>query len=120
MNEKENHWKTRKMLGTRKESNEKTIIKSGNAGKPMEKTRKMMEKQYYQDETKKFQNPSRKKFQKHFWTLFKNVPIWFFLAIFKYFLICIFIIVYFFNYLSFFDIFRYFFIIFSISFMNIY
>ena len=70
MNEKENHWKTRKMLGTRKDSNEKTIIKSGNAGKPMEKTRKMMEKQYYQDENpkneKKKQNPSRKKIPKTF------------------------------------------------------
>ena len=50
MNEKENHWNTRKMWGTRKDSNEKTIRKSGNAGKPMEKTRKMKEKQYYQDE----------------------------------------------------------------------
>ena len=61
MNEKENHWKTRKMLGTRKDSNEKTVIKSGNAGKPMEKTRKMMEKQYYQDE-----NPKNEKNPKPF------------------------------------------------------
>ena len=59
MNEKENHWKTRKMLGTRKDPNEKTIIKSGNAGKPMEKTRKMMEKQYYQDENPKNEKKSK-------------------------------------------------------------
>ena len=70
MNEKEKHWKTRKMLGTRKDSNEKTIIKSGNAGKPMEKTRKMMEKQYYQHENPKNKKKSKtlreKKKQKHF------------------------------------------------------
>ena len=76
MNEKENYWNTRKMRGTRKDSNEKTIRKPGNAGKPMEKTRKMKEKQYYQDENprneknpKPFAKKNPKTIRNPFWSI---------------------------------------------------
>ena len=47
MNDKENKWKTRKMLVKCKNPNGKQLyIKSGNAAKPMEITRKTREKQY--------------------------------------------------------------------------